>query len=77
MDKMCEILKDNLSVKPYTTIDTISVIKKRVCDDLLDMNDNVKIVKKKKVSNDKMKLLNKKLKKKENGIKKKKNKRKK
>ncbi len=52
-DKMCEILKDDLLVKPHATIDTISVNKKRVYDDLLDINDNVKIVKKKKISNDK------------------------
>ena len=50
---MCGILKDDPSVKLYATIDTISVNKKRVCDDLLDMNDNVKTVKKKKVNNDK------------------------
>jgi len=77
VDKMYKILKDDLSVKPHTTIYTISVNKKRMYDNLLDMNNNVKTVKKKKVSNDKMKLLNKKLKKKENGIKKKKNGRKK
>src|SRR6266540_1003078 len=53
VDEMCEILKDDPSVKPYAIIDTISVNKKRVCDDLLNMNDNVKTVKKKKVNNDK------------------------
>ena len=54
VDKMCEILKDDLLVKPHATIDTISVNKKRVYDDLLNINDNVKIVKKKKISNDKI-----------------------
>ena len=52
-DEMCGILKDDPSVKPHATIDTISVNKKRVYDNLLDMNNNVKTVKKKKVNNDK------------------------
>ena len=52
MNKICEILKDDLSVKSYITINIISINKKRVCDDLLNTNDNIKTVKKKKISND-------------------------
>ncbi len=51
---MCKILKDNLLVKPYAIIDTISVNNKRIYNDLLDINNNIKIVKKKKISNDKI-----------------------
>ncbi len=52
VNKICEILKDDLSVKSYITINIISINKKRVCDDLLNTNDNIKTVKKKKISND-------------------------
>ncbi|CAI2192838.1 19926_t:CDS:1, partial [Funneliformis geosporum] len=51
--KMCEILKDDLSVNSYAIIDTIGINKKREYDDLLDTNNSIKTVKKKKINNDK------------------------
>lgn len=50
-EEMCEILKDDPSVKPHATIDSINVSKKRENDD--NASDSGKPVKKKRVNNDK------------------------